>query len=96
MSDRAYAAYTTHELRDLVRKEAPEEGGENLVRLCLELIEEIDHLRADVEVGKQHKLALSRSLTGHEQRLHELSYRVEELLAQNSVLINRLYTPKAR
>jgi hypothetical protein len=38
MSDRAYAAYTTHELRDLVRKEAPEEGGENLVRLCLELI----------------------------------------------------------
>lgn len=96
MRDRAFANFTTHELRDLVRKEAPEEGAEALVQLCLELVEEIDSLRADVEVGKQHKEALANSLTQHEQRLHELSYRVEELLARNNILVNRLHTHKVR
>jgi len=91
MSDRAYAAYTTHELRDLVRKEAPEEGGENLVRLCLELIEEIDHLRADVEVGKQHREALSKSLSEHEQKLYAALYRIQEVLARNEILVDRLH-----
>lgn len=91
MSDRIYSGHSTSELRDLVRAEAPEDGAEALVRLCLELVEEIDHLRADVEVGKQHKLALSSALTEHEQQLHAAIYRIEELSARNDVLIDRLH-----